>query len=186
MTRALHFVHHPSLIKAESLAAYIQQAGLHGKAVITAVLFVADGEHIARYGRGLYGETWHRCDPDPCQIVHGVLIDALAGRERRRDEPLSFDRDCVSQSDLERVCAAIAQFRSCAERAMAAADVEARIAAFQEAFPAIRESPLWEAGPSGMPLDLLKPARDRVAQNPQTLDAEDLSDHALILSHAAY
>jgi hypothetical protein len=185
MIPPIYFVRHPGLTKAESLIAYIAQAGIREPAIVTAILFIADGEHLGLYGRGLYGETWHRCDPDPCQIVHGVLIDTMVERIRLPQRPLTFCRDAVSQSDLDQVGRALDLLRPFADRAEGRS-VGDRIPILQEAFATVRTSRLWEDGPSGQPLDLLKPARDRLRQPDGSIDEDSLGDSYLMISHASY
>ncbi len=178
MIAPLYFVNRAGLRKARSLIAHLRDGGTTDSRVIAAVLFMADGDHLVRYGRPLYGETWYR-DTNDLPSVHGVVLSSLAGRRENGGQPLAFEPNVVAKSDLEAVAGALTATREARRLRDAASDGAARRTAYAEIDAQLRASPLWQDGDDGTPFDLLAPIRER-------LNDDEMSDQKYMIRHATY
>lgn len=179
--RALYFVNHPGLSKARSLIGHLQERAIRDPALIAAILFLADGEHLYAYGRGLYGETWYRATETGLETVRGTHLDALFHHREPGKPGFRFDRDAVSRSDLEVVASAVDGLQACVAGLGAASGFVESKPWLARLADAVRAGRLWQDGPAGAPLDLLTPVRARFGD-----DAEGVEDQAFVIRHGSY
>ncbi len=148
----LHFVRNPSLEKLESLLGYLGQSGIADVRVTAVLLLIADGLHMKRHGRTLYGEAWYRDASTPGYVARGFLLDAVYRHLRRTDRLSKFDADAVSVTDLKALDEATATMTSLG---IALHGEDARRQPPEQLRQAACMSPLWTEGGEGEPLDIL-------------------------------